>query len=335
MTAAGWGAMAQPPKAQAAVVAGVAKIRRDALAVTPLLKTGLAREFVAGAARLPEIQTRTLYRDDAKKEWLSGAQGAALPEEARGALKAREIDETRYYNTNYGSPLAYARALEVLASSPGSPIADVAGKRIMDFGYGGIGHLRLLGGMGADVVGVDVDGFLKALYSEPGDVGPVKTLDGKRDGSITLVHGFFPAGEGVRAKVGTGFDLILSKNTLKMGYIHPSRPADPSRLVQLGVDDRTFVQTLYDMLKPGGGVLIYNLCPALSKPEEEYRPWTDGRCPFARDLLESVGFKVIAFDVVDDGPAREMGRALEWDVGGMNLEKDLFAHYTIFQKPAK
>lgn len=329
-------APAQPPKAEAPVISGVAKIRRDAPVVAALLKTGLAREFVACTSRLPEIEPRTVYRDEAKKEWLSKAEAEALPEEARQLLKSREYTEDFYYNTNYGSPLAYARALEVLASSPAaSPLANVAGKRIMDFGYGGIGHLRLLAGMGADVVGVDVDSFLRALYSEPSDVGAVKGPEGKRDGSITLVHGFFPAGPGIKEKVGTGFDLIVSKNTLKMGYIHPSRPADPGRLVQLGVDDRTFVQTLYDMLNPGGAVLIYNLSPAPSKPEEEYKPWSDGRCPFSRDVLESVGFKVVAFETVDDGPARDLGRALQWDVGGMDLENDLFAHYTLFQKPSK
>ena len=80
------------------------------------------------------------------------------------------------------------------------------------------------------------------------------------------------------------YDLVLSKNTLKRGYIHPERPTEDRKLIKLGVDDRAFVQAVYDMLEPGGLFLIYNLCPAQAPPDQPYIPWADGRCPFDRRL---------------------------------------------------
>ena len=105
----------------------------------------------------------------------------------------------------------------------------------------------------------------------------------------------------------------------------------------LGVTDEAFVAAVYAALKPGGVFLIYNLCPAPSKPPEPYKPWADGRCPFPRTMLEAAGFTVAAFDAVDDDAARAMGRALSWDRGDkpMDLARDLFAWYTVAVKPAK
>ena len=44
------------------------------------------------------------------------------------------------------------------------------------------------------------------------------------------------------AAVGGDYDLIISKNTLKKGYVHPERPVEPRRLLNLGVDDADFRQ---------------------------------------------------------------------------------------------
>jgi SAM-dependent methyltransferase len=199
----------------------------------------------------------------------------------------------------------------------------------MDFGYGTVGHLKLLGLLGADVVGVEVDPMLRALYA--GDQGKV----GKA-GHLTLVDGQWPGGPGIAQAAGGGFDLILSKNTLKRGYIHPEREVNPRMLVHLGVDDSTFVAAMYRALKPGGHVLIYNLSPAPSKPDQPYLPWSDGRCPFDRGLLERAGFEVIAYDFDDGVEARKLGHALGWDAGPrpMDLANDLFAHATLLRKKA-
>ena len=65
------------------------------------------------------------------------------------ALRKLTVDERLYYTTRYGSSLAYSRPLELLA---GSGLKDIANKRILDYGYGAIGHLRLLVSLGAGVV---------------------------------------------------------------------------------------------------------------------------------------------------------------------------------------
>src|SRR5262249_46404554 len=121
---------------------------------------------------------------------------------------------------------------------------------------------------------------------------------------------------------------------LKMGYIHPSRQADKRQLIDLGVDDATFLRSVSDILKPGGYFMVYNLCPAPSPPDKPFIPWSDGRFPFARKLCEALGFKVIEFDKDDSEFARQMGHVLAWDDGkdGMDLKKDLFASYTLLQK---
>ena len=131
----------------------------------------------------------------------------------------------------------------------------------------------------------------------------------------------------MKKAVGGGYDLILSKNTLKRGYVHPERPVDARRLLNLGVEDAVFVQALYDALKPGGRVLIYNICPAPSPPDQPYKPWADGRCPFARETWEAAGFRVVAFDRDDSEVIRKFAHALGWDQGDspIDLKTDLFA----------
>ena len=103
-------------------------------------------------------------------------------------------------------------------------------------------------------------------------------------GSLRLMHGFFPADDEVRRSVGTGYDLFMSKNVLKNGYAHPARPVHDRTLLHLGVEEQEFVQTLFDMLNPGGHMLIHNLCPPEAAPDEPYFPWADGRSPFSEDV---------------------------------------------------
>lgn len=319
---------ATPPPAQPAK--GVERLRQDARASDPLVISALARAFVAAADRLPEVEPRSLYQNPTTKAWLTPEQAAALPEAERAALKPRVLDEEFYYTTRYGSPLAYARAIDLIgAHEPWKQRSDLRGARVMDFGCGGIGPVRLMAILGAESVGVDVDPLLGALYSHPTDQGPV----GSAGGAARLVIGQWPGESEAAAAVGTGFDLILSKNTLKRGYIHPEREADPRTLIRLGVSDDRFVRSMYEALKPGGLVMIYNLSPAPSKPDQPYKPWSDGRCPFDRAVLQGAGFEVLEFDRTDDAAARAMAKALGWDVQGMDLENDLFAHWTLLRRP--
>ncbi len=309
---------------------GVARIKLDAQALEPIAGRELAKQFLAVAVELPTRATRTVYRDETTREWFSETRAMAMPEDVRAKLQKKELDEEFYYNTNYGTPLAYVRPLALLDRDG---FNDANKTRILDFGYGGVGQLRMLASMGADVVGVEVGTLQPALYCEPGDQGVIKGRDG-RDGKLTLVQGRFSE-EAVVKAIGDGYDVILSKNTLKNGYLHPEKPVDKRMLVDLGVDEETFVRTVFRILKPGGRFMIYNICPAPSPPDKPYIPWADGRSPFSKTLLESTGFKVVAFDVDDTPAVRVMGKALGWDRGedAMDLEKDLFATYTLVAKP--
>ena len=84
-------------------------------------------------------------------------------------------------------------------------------------------------------------------------------------------------------------------------------------------------------VKPGGFVMIYNITPPPNAPDKPYRSWADGRCPFARDLFEQGGFRVIAFDIDDSAAVRAQGRALGWH-HDVDLDKEIFATYSLFQR---
>jgi SAM-dependent methyltransferase len=322
-----------PQPGPSAEASAIARLRQEALSLEPLVTSRLGRRFLDATADLPPIGTRRILMDEATKTYLTDAEAAALGDVERRRLRTIPADETIYYTTRYGSPLAYARPIDLLGEAG---VEDLSGCNVLDFGYGTIGHLRLLAGLGANVTGVDVDPFLRALYSRPEDQGDIRNARG-RDGRIRLVHGRFPADEAVRESVGGQYDLILSKNTLKRGYVHPERPVEARRLLNLDVDDARFVRALHDALKPGGRVLIYNISPAPSPPDQPYKNWADGRCPFAREVWEAAAFRILAFDRDDSATIRRFGHGLAWDQGesAMDLGNDLFAQYTLVEKPAQ
>src|SRR5204863_6657233 len=99
------------------------------------------------------------------------------------------------------------------------------------------------------------------------------------------------------------------------------------KLIDLRMDDETFMRTMFDLLNPGGRMVIYNISPAPAPPDKPYIPWADGRCPFEKSMLEKVGFHVVSFDIDDSQTIRQYAHALGWDAGpqSMNLEGDLFA----------
>ncbi len=303
----------------------VQQLQEEAKALASLVKSPLARDFLGAVPKLPKIAPRTVYRDSARTRAWNEREAAALPDSVRAKLVSRALDEKFYYDTRYGTPLAYVRALELLG---GKGVKSVKGARIADFGCGMLGQLRLLAELGAQTVGIDVDPLLPALYSEPGDQGTVGA------GSVKLATGQWPANEAIVREVGGDLDVFLSKNTLKNGYIHPAEKVDPRMLVHLGVSDSEYVAALAKSVKRGGHVMIYNLCPAPAAPGKPYIPWADGRCPFPREMWERAGFRVVEFDRDDSPAARAMGHALGWDQGdaGMKLEQDLFATWSLFQR---
>lgn len=349
-----------PPAAQAAPTettgaasddeeSAVQEMQSRARDLQPLVKTGAAREFLSAAECLPRIEKRVLYRNRAKGVALTAAEFAALPEGERADLTEFPCDETFYYYTGYGSPLMYARPLDLLAQR--ADLGTFSGLTIVDFGYGTVGHLRMLASLGAQATGIEVSPVLKALYSQPGDTGKIRACAGAfagagtgvgehADGRITLVDGRFPA-DGAAVKdvrdggPAGGYDVFISKNTLKRGYIHPARAVDERMLVKLGVEDAQFCASVFEMLKPGGWFMIYNLCPAQNPEDKPYLPHADGESPFPRAMLEKAGFEVVEFDRVDTESALDYWMALGFNAGKPRDEvaKDLRVWWTLCRRP--
>lgn len=299
------------------------RLKAEAAALDSMAESSLAKSYLKAVGSLPEPQPRTIWQDPESKRFYSDEKLAP------SGSKAVEHDATFYYYTRYGSPLAYLRAFDLLGKLG---LDSFQNRKLADFGYGGIGPLRLIANLGGHGVGIDVDSRLKALYSRREDTDKIMT--GTVQGRISLVEGFFPSDPKTVHEVGEGYDVFLSKNTLKRGYVHPEGEVDKRMLVDLGVSDLEYCQKVHAILKPGGFFVIYNLSPAQNPPDKPYIPWADGRCPFSKGDLEKAGFEVLSYDVTDSVTAREMGRRLGWDKGltREDYEKDLFAHYTIARR---
>lgn len=282
----------------------IAELAKEIEKVQPFVAGAWTKRWIEEVAQLEKVRPRKIRVND--REIL--------------------VDESLFYNGRYGSPLTYARAFD-LAEKHG--FAPTAGTKVFDFGYGSIGHLRMLAQMGIEATGVDVDPLLSNMYAA--------SSGAYRDGRVQLLDGRFPAEDPLVQSAGSGYELFLSKNTLKRGYIHPSRePANPRHVIDLGVTDEKFLEQVAGMLKPGGLFVIYNFCPPRAPQDKPYIPWADGECPFSQEQLAAAGFEVLEYDVVDDKPARELGHLLDWDAaGGMNLETDLFAWYTVARKKSQ
>jgi hypothetical protein len=311
-------------------------IRQQAKALTPLVTQPAAVEFLNAAHQLPEPPSRTVYRNRDKGIALSAAEWNQLSEADRAGLTAKVYPPEFFYSTGYGSPLVYVRVLDI-AGRHG--LTSLKERKVMDFGAGTIGHLRAMALAGAQAHGVDVEPLFRALYSDPSDQGPVS--DGSH-AAAWLHIGQWPAQADVVKKVGTGFDLITSKNTLKEGYIHPKPPegktADPRQLITLGVDDAAFLKSIHYALNAGGLFVIYNICPAqsdakdLSKP---YIPWADGKSPFSREQFAAAGLDILEFDIVDSSWAIDAFTALGYHDGASKdqMAQTTFCWYTVVKRP--
>jgi hypothetical protein len=304
----------------------------EAAALRELVTTPPALRFLEAVPDLPLIEApRIVFYNRSTREALSPREAAGMDSTALTGFERMELDAGFYYNTLYGTPLAVVRPLEILGRSG---FTLDAGTRILDFGFGSIGQLRIWAALGAEVTGIEVAALLEKLYGEPEDTGTVSRAEAAGpgpDGSLRLLFGRYPADPEIARAAGGGYDLFISKNTLKRGYIHPERAVDPKLLVHLGVDDETFVAALARGAAPGGFVMIYNLCPAPAGPDDPYKPWADGRSPFPRELYERHGFEVLAFDADDTPAARTMGRALGWGES-MDLDADLSGIYTLLRR---
>jgi hypothetical protein len=327
-------AIAAAPKASAAAtpIGALDQLLLDAKKLDAIATRPEVKRFLAHTTTLPHIAPRTLYHDEKKTHFYTEQQASALPPAEKAALKTRVADEELYYNTRYGSPLSYSRPLDILFSKG---LSLPQGARVLDFGYGYVGHLRLLATMGVDATGVDVDPFLTALYGQPGDQGDFQGPAGEK-GHVRLLEGRFPADPALVTAVGTGYDLLISKNVLKRGYIHTYRPADEKFVIKLGATDEVVLKSFFAALKPGGTMLVYNICPALTPPDKPFVTWSDGRSPFSREQWEAAGFKVDVFDQDDTAAVRVMGHALGWGDDPeehWDIDHDLSVIYTLVERP--
>lgn len=314
---------------------GVARIQNDGKRLESLVQARETKRFLQSTAGLPTITPRKLFVRPDKSKYYTEEQAQNETEEIRKTLLPYDIDEDKYYNTNFGSPLSYSRPLDVLFAHG---LKLPAGSKVLDFGYGYLGHLRLLALMGMQTTGVDVWPLLPVLYSFPGDQGEVMGPNGEK-GGVRLLHGRFPAEIEIVSAIGDGYRLVISKNVLKKGYIHPDRPVENKKmLIDLGATDEVVLKSFFDALEPGGYFLIYNICPALTPPDKPFLPWSDGRSPFTKAQFEQAGFEVVEFDKDDTDAIRTMGKLLGWDrpedgEPGMDLEKDLSVLYTLVRRP--
>lgn len=321
---------------------GGAKVRADAATLKPLFPDGLAAQFLNAATSekaVPMVPSRPLVFNKTTRDWRTMEEAQKLPDHERPNYREELCDESQFYETKYGSPLVYARVLEIAGTYGLTMENDGATPAVMDFGYGTIGHLIVMGALGIETVGVDTDIYLWKLYAPERAAGRVQCLDPSKSVALNLFNGQWPAEptlvEQVRAVRPGGFDLITSKNTLKNGYLHPARQVDEKKLVKLGVSDEAFVDAAFGSLKPGGLLVIYNISPRLSREDEPYKPWSDGRSPFPREMMEKAGFEVLAFDQNDDAKAEAIFKALAYPVTDIKGEKDLFALYTVCRRPVR
>lgn len=306
----------------------LADLRAQAAAVIDRFQVPDVKAFLRATDSLPDPGQRTVWRTKDRSQAYSQAEYETLADDKKADLTKRDCDASFYYQTGYGTPVIYARPLE-LAARAGD--GTLRGKKVLDFGYGMIGQLRMLATLGCEVQGIEVEPLLRALYSDPMDTGVIRGPDGSM-GRIALHHCRWP-GEKADA-VGGGHDYFITKNVLKRGYIHPERPADERFLIKLGVPDEAFVKAMHDTLKPGGVAIIYNISPAQNPEDKPFLPHADPRCPFPKADLERAGFEVVEYDKDDSAFMREMWPSVvpTKPEDRASLDTNLFARYTLLRR---
>ena len=309
------------------------RMERESVFLQQLVSTPAAKSFLnATTALKPIVEPRRLWYRAADRSALNVYDYEDLDSAARVGYEFKELDAQFYFETRYGSPLAYVRLIDLAAIAGFEGLENAA---VADFGFGSIGHLKLMARCGAQVSGIEVDPLLRELYSFAEDRGTFargKHVKPGDRGEIDLYFGSYPADQSIVDGLGSDNVLFTSKNTLKRGYLKPERDVNPAQLVDLGVTDSVFLQRVNEALADDGIFLIYNLHPAQSPADQPYKPWADGRSPFDREQFEHAGFRVVAFNVDDSLFARALGAALGWDKQGMDLQNDLFATYTLVRK---
>jgi SAM-dependent methyltransferase len=301
---------------------------REATAIAATTQQAVTLDWLAGVQYLPSVATRTLYRNKAARTWLTQTEYDS------SGLKVEEVntvpfDEKGYYGTFYGTPIAYTLVLDIIGQLG---YRSLNGLKVADYGYGAVGTVRLSAAAGAQVVGLDVDPMLDKLYNQNQDQGLItdRQTSAQRTGRVTLIHQPFP-NDAKAAEAAAQSDVIISKNTLKKGFV---RPATGKAMIDLGMPAQQYLAGFAKALKPGGYLVIYNISQRLDP--SNYRPANDGASPFSRDEYEAAGLKVVFFEQSDNDKVRRLGEALGWGgpQGMGDLNTNLFAQYTVVQRPS-
>lgn len=331
----------------------VARLVGESYAVAGLAPSRWAAQLAAATAQLPKVGPRRLYHSADGSRSFGEPELAGRPKAARANYVAETVDEEGYYYGPLGSPLFYMRLLDIVSENVR---ANLPGRRLLEWNYSSIGPLKLLALQGVHAVGVSPAPRLRALYSFPGDQDLVQVQGREVLGRVTLHTGYFPADPTTRAAVGGDYDVIFARNLLTRGYVHPNAPdtavpgpEDPPRprptpFLNLGVSDEEFLRLMLAALKPGGRLLIYNLCPAPPPADRPYDPHSDCRNPFPQGLWQAMGFRVRDYDRSDTPAARALIKALAPiplitppalpGAPTAHLDPaDLYATYTLVERP--
>src|SRR5207237_1847160 len=87
-----------------------------AKAAKPLAHSNPGKAFLDATRSLPHVTPRVVWVDSSRTHAWTDAEARSLADTTRARLVHRELDEFFYYNTRYGSPLAYLRPIELLAA---------------------------------------------------------------------------------------------------------------------------------------------------------------------------------------------------------------------------
>lgn len=305
----------------------------EAQRVRELIPNRAVRTWLDRASELPEVEGQTLFigpRAEGGYDRAVYTPGEVREMDPEDVADCRPVTygPERYYATNYGSPIAYAPAL-LCATEAG--IESFEFKRILDIGYGQIGQLEMLARCGAEVDGVEADPVIHRLYTSTRLSDSVVARDGTK-GSVSLHMGEWFADWRFRERVGEGYDLILARNVLKRGYVQPEEPMEQFDPIDIGGDPATGAQALFDALRVGGVVVVYNLGGGAWRLEDgSYNAQADVRDPFGREAWEAAGFEVLHFQANGSQLMREVGVALGW--GTLEDLESYNVLYTVVRKP--
>ena len=313
----------------------LSELRDKAESIAAGSQMKLVKSFLAAAKTLQPIESRTIYYNRADRKALTENQFRKLGEADQGNFASLSVEDKLYYGY-YSTPLAWIRPIEILARNG---VDSVDSKRILDFGFGNVAQLRMLASLGADVTGIEIAGGIhQAMYSHESDQGavPKHSSEGiEHNGNLKLAFGQWPSSSEMVTEVGRNYDLIVSKNVLKLGYIHPQKEVPKQMTIDLGVTDERFLNELFESLNPGGIVLVYNIHPSQSPDGQNYKPWAHGETPWKKIDVEKAGFDVVAWHVDDSSAIQSLGIKLGWRDSVKTREEfetGFRAMYTILKK---